>query len=106
MTGLTPNISEFCNFNFYDLVWYWQNPHPSLCEHDGELARWIGFAHNVGSDMVYWLMPVSGIPIANSTIQHVTTKDMRDVDISQRIQHFMQRLNERLDVTNFTLEDQ
>ena len=55
--------------------------------------------------MVYWLMPASSIPIANSTVQHVTTEDMQDPDISQRINQFTQRLNKRLDETNFILED-
>ena len=59
ITGKTPDISEYLDFDFYDLVWYWRQPHPSLSEHDRELARWMGIAHRVGSDMCYWLMPVS-----------------------------------------------
>ena len=77
-----------------------------LCEHNRELVRWIRVAHNIGSDMVYWLMPVSSIPIANLTVQHVTTKDMRDTDITQQIQQFTQCLKEQLNETNFLIEDQ
>jgi hypothetical protein len=45
ITGKTPDISEYLDFDFYDLVWYWRLPNPSLSEHDCELARWMGVAH-------------------------------------------------------------
>ena len=103
ITGRTPDISEYCDFDFFDLVWYWRAPRPSLTEHDRELARWVGVANNIGSDMCYWLIPVSGIPIASTTVQHVTAEDMRDPDIRQRVEQFNQRLAQRLDDTNFEI---
>ena len=103
ITGKTPDISEYLDFDFYDLVWYWRAPHPSMAENTRELARWMGVAHRVGSDMCYWLMPVSGIPVVNSTVQHVTAEDMRDPDINARIEDFNTKLAERLDDTNFVL---
>lgn len=106
ITGHTPDISEYCDFDFYDLVWYWRTPHPTLTEHDRELARWVGVANNVGSDMCYWLIPVSGTPIATTTVQHVTAEDMRNIDIAQRVEQFNQCLSQRLDETNFVIEDQ
>jgi len=105
ITGHTPDISEYCDFDFYDLVWYWRTPHPSLTEHDRELARWVGVANNIGSDMCYWLIPVSGTPIATTTVQHVTAEDMRDTDIAERVQQFNEWLTRRLDETNFIIED-
>ena len=103
ITGKTPDISEYLDFDFYDLVWYWRAPHPSMAENTRELARWMGVAHRVGSDMCYWLMPVSGIPVVNSTVQHVTAEDMRDPDINARIEDFNTKLAEHLDDTNFVL---
>ena len=103
ITGRTPDISEYCDFDFYDLVWYWRAPHPSMAEHDRELARWMGVAHRYGSDMCYWLMPVSGIPIVTTTVQHVTADDYRDPDLNTRINEFNDQLCHRLDDTNFVL---
>jgi hypothetical protein len=40
--GRTPDISEYLDFDFFDLVRYWRLPHPSISEHDRELARWMG----------------------------------------------------------------
>lgn len=78
ITGKTPDISEYCNFDFYDLVWYWHSPHPSIAEHGCELARWMGIVHQVGSNMCYWLMPVLGKSVVNTTVQHVTDDDHRN----------------------------
>ena len=103
VTGMTPDISEYLDFDFYDLVWYWRSAHPSLSEHDRELARWMGVAHRVGSDMCYWLMPVSGVPIVNTTVQHVTAEDLRNIDIQARVDDFNTRLNSRLDDRNFVI---
>jgi hypothetical protein len=75
ITGKTLDISEYCDFNFYDLVWYWRAPHPSMAEHDRELARWMGVAHRYGSDMCYWLMPVSGRPIVTTTVRETADRD-------------------------------
>ena len=103
ITGKTPDISEYCDFNFYDLVWYWRAPHPSMAEHDRELARWMGVAHRYGSDMCYWLMPVSGRPIVTTTVQHVIAEDYRNPDLKDRIDDFNASLTTRLDDANFVL---
>ena len=103
ITGRTPDISEYLDFDFYDLVWYWRMPNPSLSQHDRELARWMGVAHRVGSDMCYWLMPVSGVPVVNSSVQHVTAEDLRNPQVIERVEDFNSRLNTRLDDTNFVL---
>lgn len=50
-------------------------------------------------------MPI-GIPVANSTVQHVTAEDIRDHDITQQVEQFNKALSDRLDETNFLLEDQ
>ncbi len=103
ITGKTPDISEYLDFNFYDLVWYWRQPSPSLSTHDQELARWMGIAHRVGSDMCYWLMPVSGVPLVNSSVQHVTAEDLRNPDIMQLINNVNRRIETQLDDTSFVL---
>ena len=48
-------------------------------------------------------MPVSGNPIAETTVQYVTRDDILDVDISAQITEFNQKLTKRLDDTNFVL---
>ena len=100
VTGKMPDISEFLDFDMWDLVWYFPNTHPSVAQPNKALARWCGVSHKVGSDMCYWLMPVSGIPIADTTVQHVTAEDLRDPEVKQQVDEFNRRLTERLDDTN------
>ena len=103
ITGKTPDISEYCDFDFYDLVWYWPNTHPPLTTKNRELARWVGVAHRIGSDMCYWLLPKSGKPIADTTVQHVTAEDLRDSETKKQVDDFDTELTQRLDDTHFTI---
>ena len=63
----------------------------------------MGIAHRVGLDMCYWLMPVSGTPVVNSSVQHVTSEDLRNPDLKVRINEFNEKLHTQMDDTNFTL---
>ena len=53
VTGKTPDISEYIDFDFYDLVWYYPGVHPSISEDNRMLGRWLGVSHRIGSDMWY-----------------------------------------------------
>ena len=102
--GHTPDISELVDFDFYDLVWVYDTKHPGVGDEDKILCPWLGVAHDVGSDMCYWVMPESGIALARTTVQHVTRDDMLDPAISEQITKFDKALNARLDDTNFCIK--
>jgi hypothetical protein len=43
VTGNTPNISEWLDFEFYDIVWWWDRPNkPNVTDETKRLARWLG----------------------------------------------------------------
>ena len=105
VTGKTPDISEFIDFDFYDLVWYSPGAHMSISDDNREIGRWLGVSHKIGSDMCYWIMGASGIPIAETTVQHVTRDDMIDPAIANHIETFNETLTTRLDDTNFKVND-
>ena len=48
-------------------------------------------------------MPISGQPIAETTVQHVNPYDMLDPYIAVQIKAFDQTLTERLDNTNIII---
>lgn len=52
ITGDTPDISEWCDFAFYQFVWYWDTPKPPE-EKGSKLGRWLGVSHRIGSPMCY-----------------------------------------------------
>jgi hypothetical protein len=72
-TGQTPDISEWLDFEFYDLVW-WLDRHtkPNFTDFTRRLARWLGVSHRVSSDLSYWLITESGKVISKTSVEHVT----------------------------------
>ena len=105
VTGRTPDISEYCDFDFYDLVWFWPNTTASHTDKNRQLARWVGVAHRIGSTMCYYLIPESGLLIANTSVQHVIRDDYMNQDIKRQIDEFNAKLTERLNDTNFIMNN-
>ena len=48
LTGETPDISEWLDFSFYDLVWYHVASNNTSTD-PRQLGRWLGVSHRVGS---------------------------------------------------------
>jgi hypothetical protein len=105
LTGQTADISEWLDFDFYDLVWYHENQKTDMTTESVKLGRWLGVAHCVGSDMCYWILTKSGQVISTTTVQHVTRLDTTKPEIAACIELFHEAVNRRLDDTNFQLED-
>jgi hypothetical protein len=38
ITGDTPDISEWLDFDFYNLVWYWDAPHLAMTDENPRLG--------------------------------------------------------------------
>ncbi|KAI2498914.1 Reverse transcriptase (RNA-dependent DNA polymerase) [Fragilaria crotonensis] len=77
VTGETPDISEWIDFEFYDRV----------------------------CDLCYWLLLESGKVIARTTVQHVIRDDYVNDDVKLEIERFDQSIDERLTVQNFIAYD-
>ena len=86
-TGDTPDISEWLDFDIYDQVWFWDSPGK---EENPRPGRWLGVSHRIGS---------------RTTVQHVTSQDLRSEDIRHQFELLHQRLNQRLDDQNFISPD-
>ncbi len=89
--GQTIDISEWLDFDFYDRVWYWDQPKADMTTEQARIGRWLGIAHRVGSDMTYWVLTESGRVIARSTVQHITISDMATDAIRDRVSLFIPR---------------
>jgi hypothetical protein len=105
--GETPDISEWLDFDFFDRIWY-HDPPGTMAETTEEirkLGRWLGVANRVGSALTYWVLTKAGKVIARSTIQHVTMQEELSEDIAQSIKLFDEMVTERLDDTNFVIDN-
>ena len=104
ITGDTINISEWLDFDFYALVWYWDQKKMDMTDEQARIGRWLGIAHRVGSDMTYWILTETGNVIARSTVQHITITDLATQAIQTRVDTFTHHLTERLSNDNFTID--
>ncbi len=104
VTGETPDISEWIDFEFYDRVWYYDQKKIEIDGSGRRLARWLGVAHRIESDLCYWLLLESGKVIARTTVQHVIRDDYVNDDVKSEIERFDQSINERLTDQNFVAD--
>ena len=103
VNGKTPDISEYLDFDFYDLCWYYTETHPSISKDNRALCRWLGVSHRIGSDMCYWIITETGRPMAETTVQHVTRDDLLDQDMKMQIDNFNEAVERRLSDQNFVI---
>lgn len=72
ITGDTCDISEWVDFSFYDLCWYWGHPDD---DSNPKIGRWLGVSHRVGSAMCYWVLTHNAKILSRTTVQHVTATE-------------------------------
>ena len=65
ITGDTTDISEWLEFEFYDLCWYWDVPNDW---DNPKVGQWLRVSHRVGSALCYWILTTQSIVIARSTV--------------------------------------
>ena len=102
LSGDTPDILEWIDFSFFDLVWFHNNVKTDTADDNAQLGYWLGIAHRIGSDLCYWVLTKSGKVIARTTVQHVTDDDMLKPEIAEKVKQFKLIVEERLDDRNFT----
>ena len=105
VTGKTPDISEWIDFEFYDHVWYYDQKKIEIDGSGRLLTRWLGVAHRIGSDLCYWLLLESGKVIARTTVQHVVREDYLNADVKLELERFDHSTDDRLSDQNFALDD-
>ena len=72
VTGNTPDISEWLDFDFCDRVWWMDTKRLATTDDNVTLGRWLGISHKIDSDICYWVLIVSGDFIARTTVKSVT----------------------------------
>jgi hypothetical protein len=106
LTGETPDISEWLDFGFYDLVWFYHSTHAGLGDKARRLGRWLGVSHRIGSDMCYYVLAVSGQVLSRTSVQHVTLDDYAKPELAEQIKSFNDGVNDRMADTDFQIDGQ
>lgn len=87
VTGDTPDIAEWLEYQWYAPVWYHEGP-SQFPEVKGQIGRWLGVAHRVGQAMCYWVLPASGIPISRTTVQPLKKEELLEPEVIARLQRY------------------
>ena len=92
ITGLTHDITEYFVFVFFD--WILFKPNGGMAP--DELGRWFGVSHQTGQLMTYWILPRSGRPISEGTVQRLTLIEQQTDEWKVKMKEFMTEVNEKL----------
>ncbi|GAX09610.1 hypothetical protein FisN_38Lu038 [Fistulifera solaris] len=103
MTGETPDISEYIDFEFYDWVWYLNNPNDK--ESPPELGRWLGVSYRVGAAMCYFVLTQKGVVLSRSSVQPFNLQEQLSNEVRLRMEKFDTEINGRLDDKNYISND-
>ena len=82
LTGNTPDISEYVEFEWYGYVWY-VDPQ-SFPQQRVHMGRWLGVAHRVGQGMCYYLLKHNGQVIVRSSVTVVTMAELETEDVKTK----------------------
>ena len=93
ITGKTPDISEYVDFNFYDWMWYWDTLDK---EKSPKIGRWLGPSHRIGAAMCFYILVHNGEVISRSSVQHITKLEMMKDDIKARMTAYDEEVQGRL----------
>jgi hypothetical protein len=76
LTGNTPDISEYTEFDFYQFVMYYD---PNDADEAGvarrKLGRWLGPSKHVGQALCYYVLKPNGRYVARSTVRPIVADD-------------------------------
>jgi hypothetical protein len=93
VTGETPDISEYVDFDFYDWVWYWEAPDK---DNSPKKGRWLGPSHRIGAAMCYYILVQNGEVVSRSSVQHMTIVEMMKDNIKSKMESYDDEVNGRL----------
>ena len=97
LTGDTIDISEWTEFEFYDLVVYWDGRDN---ESRQSIGRWLGPSHHIGSALCYYILTEKATVLSRTTVQHITKDEFQTLEMQQRVAAYHDTLNKNIDATS------
>ena len=79
MHGLSSDISDICEFEFYEWVMF-NDSQATFPETKFQVGKWIGLAIDIGSALTYKILKSNGRVVPRSTIRHLTHDDLKNPD--------------------------
>ncbi len=97
LTGDTIDISEWIEFEFYDLIVYWD-------DRDGDTKQNIGRgldpSHHIGSALCYYILTEKATVLSRSFVQHIPIEEFETTEMKARVTAYHETLNRHIDATS------
>jgi len=96
LTGETPNISEFTDFDFYQfIIWYDPNNSNEGGQARHKLGRWLSPTKGCGQGLCYYILKENGTWTARSMVHPVTIKDYAKYpELKDKMRQFNEHVKE------------
>lgn len=78
----TIDISEWIEFDFYDLVVYWDDRESETKQ---SIERWLGPSHHMGSALCYYILTEKATVISGTSVQHITKEEFETQEMRVRV---------------------
>ena len=98
LTGDTIDISEWLEFEFYDLVWFWNNQSKDT---NPILVQCLCVSNSVGSALCYFIISEKGKVLSRTTVQHLTAEEPIDPGVQEQISDYHGSLEDVLRSEDF-----
>ena len=94
--GETPDISKWIEFGFYDYVWFLHTPTNDMLDNTTQIGLWLGAAHNVSSQLCYYIISITGHVMAWATVRRVTDTELEDPNVQSKLAAFDHEIEKSL----------
>ena len=85
--GEESDISNICNFGFYDLVYYWENT-DSFPELKRKIGHCLGPCKDEGNEMAQYILKETGHVVARCTVEKILKSHLKSQVVQEQIRRF------------------
>jgi len=93
LTEDTIDFSEWTEFEFYDLVGYWDDRENEARQ---SIGRWLGPSHHIGSALCYYILTEKATVLSRTSVQHITKEDFATSEMQERVKKYHVLLNQHI----------
>ena len=100
--GDTVDIFEYTEFEFYDLIVYWDDRDNETRQ---SIGRWLGLSH-IGSALCYYLLTEKATILSRTSLQHITKEDFETDEMRERVRVYHEELNRNINAVSEYLNEE
>ena len=98
LTGDTIDIYEWLEFEFYELVQFWNIQSDDT---NPMLGRWLDVSNRAGSALCHWILSEKLKVLSQTTVQYLTSEEPRDPGVQEWIRDYHGSLEDALGSEDF-----